>query len=197
MIKTTATQLRDDSEGSALVEFGFVAPIFFLMMMAFFDLGYGAYVNAQLQGLVEKAARDGALESGPAALSSLDARVRNQTQMLALNAEITFDRKNYTSFTRAGAQEKFTDSNANNIRDPGECFQDENANGVWDADSGASGQGGAEDITRYTVTAKYNRIFPMWGMLGFDRDQTLIATTVLRNQPYDSQAVRTPTVVCT
>jgi Flp pilus assembly protein TadG len=197
MIKTCFLRLRDESKGAALVEFAFVAPIFFLMMMGFFDLGYSAYANSQLQGLVEKAARDAALESGPAALASLDARVRNQTKVLVQNAEITFDRKNYASFTRAGAQENFTDSNANNIRDPGECFQDENNNSTWDADSGAAGQGAAKDITRYTVTAKYNRVFPMWGMLGLPREQTLVATTVLRNQPYDSQVERTPTVVCT
>lgn len=197
MIGRFAHALRRDSRGVSIIEFAFVAPAFLVLMMAVFDLGYRGFIHSTLQGAVNKAARDGSLENGAAASSSLDAKVRNLVSPIVANGVWTFDRKSYTSFTRAGAQEKFTDSDADNIRDPAECFEDENANGVWDADSGAAGQGGAKDITRYTVRIVYPRIFPLYGLMGWSPNQTISATTVIRNQPYDTQATRPVVVVCT
>lgn len=196
MISATTQRLRDDSKGTTIIEFAMIAPAFLLLIMAVSDLGYRAFIHSTLQGAVQKAARDGTLENGASATSSIDARVRNLVSPIVANGVWTFDRKNYESFTRAGAQEKFTDSDADNIRDATECFEDANANGVWDADSGVSGQGGAKDITQYNVKIEFPRIFPLYGMLGWSANQTVSATTVIRNQPYDTQAARQPTVVC-
>ncbi len=197
MIGAMAKRLRQDSKGTTLIEFAIIAPAFLVMLMAVFDLGYRAFIHSTLQGAVHKAARDGTLENGGAAASSLDAKVRNLVSPLVANGTWTFDRKNYQSFTRAGAQEKFTDTDGDSIRDATECFQDENANGVWDADSGQSGQGGADDITKYNVKIEFPRIFPLYGMLGWSANQTVQATTVIRNQPFDTQSARPVTVICT
>ncbi len=62
---------------------------------------------------------------------------------------------------------------------------------------GASGQGGADDAVLYTMTVSYKRMFPMAGMLGWPSQQTITASTVLRNQPYSSQSTATPKTICT
>jgi Flp pilus assembly pilin Flp len=197
MIRTLAKRLKRDQKGAALIEFAIIAPGFFVLMLGVFDIAYRTFFNSMLQGAVAKAARDGALENGASTTGLLDERVKQLVGPIAANGTWSFDRKSYTSFTRAGAQEKFTDSDADNIRDTGECFEDENANGVWDADSGAAGQGGAKDITRYYVKVEIQRLFPLSGMLGWPSKQVVSATTVLRNQPYDTQAERPVVVKCT
>ena len=189
--------LHRDARGSTLVEFALVAPTLLLMLMGLFDLSYRAWATAQLQGAVQKAGRDSTLEGANAALAGLDQRVRNQVQPLMQNGTLTFNRLKYASFTRAGQAENFTDGNANGIREAGECYQDENANSTWDADSGTGGNGGARDIVVYTATLSYPRIFPMYGLAGWSPTQVISATTVLRNQPFGNQAATTSTVICT
>ena len=81
---------------------------------------------------------------------------------IAKNATIVFTRKNYDSFSVI-KPEPFTDTNGNGIRNTGECYTDINGNSQWDADPGVSGQGGANDVTLYTVTVTYPRLFPLFG----------------------------------
>lgn len=199
MIAQLAPEFRRDSRGSVLTEFAIITPAFFVMLMGVVDIAYRGYFNGVLQGAVNEAARNATLETSASASKGeeLDEDVKELAGVLAANGTWSFDRKSYTSFTRAGAQEKFTDSDGDNVRDVGECYEDENSNSTWDADSGVSGQGGAKDITRYTVTVRIPRIFPLYGMLGWNSTQTVQATTVLRNQPYDSQAARPVVVRCT
>jgi Flp pilus assembly protein TadG len=201
------TRLRDDERGATAVEFAFIAPVLFLVLMGTFDLSYRTFIHATLQGEVQKAARDGTLEGGASALSSLDARIENRVKPMVSNATFAFDRKKYTSFSRAGQAENFTDGNGNGVRDAGECFQDENGNGAWDPLGGVNAsQGGSNDIVQYKVTVTYPRIIPMEGvfkMMGitttnWGANQTISSTTVLRNQPFGAQAAGPTTVaVCT
>ena len=65
--------------------------------------------------------------------------------------------------------------------------------GVWDADPGLSGQGGANDVTLYTMTITYPRLFPVTKALGVSSTQTITATTLLKNQPYATQTLTTVT----
>jgi hypothetical protein len=105
-------------------------------------------------------------------------------------------RKSYTSFSVV-KPEPFVDNNGNGKRDPGECFTDVNNNGIWDADPGIAGQGGANDVALYTMTITYPRIFPVAGLMGWPQTQTISSSTLLKNQPYASQTVATPPQVCT
>jgi Flp pilus assembly protein TadG len=190
------SRLRADQKGVTIVEFAIIAPTLMILLMGIFDLGNRALITSVVQGELQKSGRDSALENGGVGSSALDARVTNRVKRLASNATFTYTRKNVASFTRAGQAEKFTDGNANNIKDAGECFQDENGNGVWDATSGREGQGGADDITRYTVVVSIPLIFPLRGLINLPETQTITTTTVLRNQPFGEQDVRTATVVC-
>jgi TadE-like protein len=195
-------RLRQDSRGTALMEFALVAPTFLLMLMGIFDLSYRAYAVSVLQGAVQKAGRDSTLEGASGGLGSIDATITNQMRAVANSVTMSFQRRTYVSFTRAGQAEEFEDrieistGSPNGIRDAGECYFDENGNGTYDSDAGINGQGGARDIVVYTATAVYPRLFPMYGLLGFSQNETITATTVLRNQPFGTQAVRPNPRIC-
>lgn len=197
MTRRDMKQLSRDESGSTALEFGLVAPILFLMIMGSMDLGYRAFISSTLQGAVQKAGRDSALENGSLQQTAIDTKVKNLVKPIVDNGTFVFDRKYYASLTKAGQAENFTDTNANGSRDAGECFEDENGNGVWDSDGGRTGQGGARDIVVYSATVSYPRLFPMFSMLGWSQTQTIKATTVLRNQPFGTQATVTPAVICT
>jgi len=190
-------RFRRDERGLTIIEFAYIAPTLLVLMMGTFDLGYRSYIQATLLGEVQKAARDSTLEGGGINASNLDSQVQTQTSRVVGNGAFTFQRKFYPSFTRAGQAENFTDGNANGVRNAGECFQDENANGTWDADGGRSGQGNADDIVVYTASVAFPRMFPMYGLLGWSPNQTISATTVLRNQPFGRQNVSAPVTICT
>jgi hypothetical protein len=196
MIKSRMADIARDERGSTLLEFAFVAPVLFTMLMASMDLAYRAFISATLQGAVQKAGRDSALESGSTSATAIDTKVTNLVRPIVQNGTFTYTRQYYQSLTKAGLAENFTDTNGDGVRNPGECFEDENGSGTWDADGGRAGQGGARDVVVYKANVSYPRLFPMFGMLGWSSVQQVSATTVLRNQPYGTQAVTTPTVIC-
>ena len=68
--------------------------------------------------------------------------------------------------------------------DNSEIYLDENNNNEFDADGLADGQGYTRDAVSYTVTAKYDRIMPLAGMLGWSNKVELSAATTIANQPY-------------
>lgn len=195
-------KLRRDDRGTALMEFALVAPTFLLMLMGIFDLSYRAYAVSILQGAVQKAGRDSTLEGASGGLGSIDATITNQMRKIASSVTMTYERKAYVSFTRAGQAEEFEDRNdpvtgvPNGRRDVGECYFDENGNGTYDTDAGINGLGGARDIVVYTATASYPRLFPMYALFGYSGNETIKASTVLRNQPYGAQAERPKPRIC-
>ncbi len=186
-----------DTRGLTIIEFAIISPTLLVLMMGTFDLGFRAYATSVLQGEVQKAARDATLETGSTAGSALNSRVQTQVSRIIANGTWSFSRKSYSSFTRAGQAENFTDSNSNGVRDAGECYQDENGNSNWDADVGLNGQGTSDDIVIYTASVSYPRLFPMYGLLGWSANQTISASTTLRNQPYGTQVTYTVTARCT
>src|SRR3546814_12499026 len=97
-----------------------------------------------LQGAVSKAGRDSTLEAYASSQADLDTLVREQVQQVFANAEVTFSRKAYDRFDQVGVEERYTDENENGSYDIGECSDDSNGNGQWDAERGRPGNGGGE-----------------------------------------------------
>lgn len=186
-----------DTSGLTVIEFALIAPTLLVLMMGTFDLGFRTYATSVLQGEVQKAARDATLETGSTAGTALNTRVQDQVSRIISNGTWTFARRSYSSFTRAGQAENFTDTNGNGSRDAGECYQDENGNSNWDADVGLNGQGTSDDIVMYTASVTYPRLFPMYGLLGWTQNETISASTTLRNQPYGTQVAYTVVARCT
>lgn len=184
MLRLSARLARSE-EGATVVEFALVAPVFLMMVMGLFDMGYNMYTDQMLNGAIQQAARNSALESGAGAVAALDNNVSQAVGAIAYGATMTFERKSFSSFTDVVHGEDFSDLNEDGTCDFGEPYEDANSNGTWDAQQGSAGLGGARDAVVYTVTVNYPRLFPVFAFIpGQSEDFTLKSTTVLRNQPY-------------
>ena len=184
-------RLARDVRGATVIEFAIVAPVMGLLLLGGFDTAHSLYVRAALQGIVQKTARDSALESGvvSAQQTILDNKVRAGVMGIANTATVTITRRYYRTFSDAAAAqaEAWTDTNHNGTCDNNEPYQDDNNNSSWDSDGGDNGQGGAKDRTLYTVTMTYPRFFPLYKLIGGSTTTRISASTVLENQPYGDQ----------
>ena len=192
--------LRRDERGATLVEFALVAPVLIVVMMGLLDMTYRLYATAMLNGEVQKAARDATLESSSnaAALAALDDRVKNgfrQVNGTVTDSNFVITRRNFTNFTNAGKMEPSTGPGG--VCAPTFTYVDVNNSGAYD-DGANSGQGGADDVTLYTVRVTYKSLFPVNALYGASTNQTITSQTVLLNQPFNGQAVRPvgPTRAC-
>lgn len=190
--------LAADARGATIIEFAMVVPVMLLLIMGLGDIAYQAYLQAVLTGAVQKAGRDGTIQNNASANAgtTLDQRVMSQVVGVARTATGTSSRKSFGQFGYIAA-EPFQDNNNNGVYDaPTECFTDVNGNGTRDLDPGIAGQGGANDVVVYTMTVQFSRLFPLAKMIGWPQRATISATTILKNQPYATQAGPTAQLVC-
>lgn len=197
-------RIAGDRRGVTVIEFAIVSPVMLLAIMGLGDVLYQEYAQSILSGALQKAGRDSSIQgnNGSSAGAAIDAKViatmgalmKPPTQACPATASGTWcsTRANYDTFTEVGP-EPYTDTDNDGKCDHGEPFSDENGNGTWDADPGQSGQGGANDVTLYTMTITYPRVFPVMKMMGVGSTQTITATTLLKNQPYATQSLTTVT----
>lgn len=189
-------QLRDDARGVTVIEFAMIAPVMLLLMMGLGDLGYKVFVESILVGAIQKSGRDATIQGSGDKIPTLDNAVIDAVRDVAPSARYVSSRKSYSKFGNI-SPEYFTDANGNGVFDAKtECFTDVNGNGTWDIDPGLTGQGGASDVTVYTITIEYPRLFPIYGFLGWPPVETASATTILKNQPYTVQNAFSPQQVC-
>lgn len=191
MAASFAQKLRNfprSVEATSVTEFGLIAPVFLLMMLGALDMAHTLYMQSVLQGVVQKAARDSTLESGAEIANQLaiNQRITNQVHHLATNATVNISRRSFYTYTKAAEAraEQYNDNNHSGHCDDGEPFQDNNANGIRDADGGNAGQGGTQDAVILNVVVDYPRFFPLDRMIGLSPTVKLNAKTVLTNQPY-------------
>lgn len=194
-------RLARDQRGATLPEFAIVLPTFLVLLFGIFDIGQAIYAQSVLQGAMQDAGRDAGLESGPNQLTQIDQYIKDQTQAIVFgNPKYTLERVNYKSFNDVGRPEDFEDKAHDGVKngmyDSDECFWDENDSGEWEDDVGKAGVGGAKDVAAYTATIEYDRVFPLWKLIGLSDKSTISATTILRNQPYGPQAARTRKKIC-
>lgn len=180
-------RLRRDRRGVTVIEFALVAPVMLLLIMGLGELMYTIYAKSILDGAIQKAARDSAIQGGGDLAGDIDARVMAQVHTMAPNATFISTRRSYNNFSSI-KPERFTDSNKNNRYDAGECFDDINGNRQWDADPGMASQGGASDVTRYRIEITYPRPFPVAGLMGWSNKNTIASETLLKNQPWATQS---------
>jgi Flp pilus assembly protein TadG len=183
-----AGHIARDRRGAAIIEFAIVVPVLMFLLMGLFDLLHQIYAQSILDGALQKAARDSAIEGGAANAGTFDQQVWNMVKIVAPGATYKATRKSYSTF-QTMKPENFTDKNGDSVCNNGEIFTDINGNKTWDADPGLTGQGGAEDVTQYTMTVTYARLFPVAGLMGLPSTMSIASTTLLKNQPYDTQRV--------
>ncbi len=187
-VRAMLAKLVADERGAHIVEFGLIALPFTVILLALTDFGYHIYLNSVMEGALQRTSRYATV--GDKSSGSVDDYLRAQLTAFK-NANLTITKKSYSQFSGVGKDEKYTDSNNNNVYDQGvDCYYDDNGNGRWDtaATSGRTGLGGSDDLVYYTVTADFPRVMPLTSFLGFSAMDQVTANMVLRNQPYGSQA---------
>ncbi len=182
-----ARLVLSDQSGATAVEFAMIAPVFLTMMMGMLDIGHNMYTAQVLHGSIQQAARGSTIEGAGGRVMTIDDRVKEAVGIVSPDAEITISRTAYANFSDVGRPEDYTDTDSSGSCDAGEPFEDVNGNGSWDADRGQAGLGGARDAVLYRVEVSYPRLFPIAGFIGLDDHHGMVATTVLRNQPYGLQ----------
>lgn len=181
-------QLAPEERGIAVTEFGLIAPVFLMLMIGLYDISHMAYARSVFAGAVERAAREAALESGDP--DDADAMVKELILPILPGVELETSRFSYFDFADIDRPEPFTDANGNDTCDDGEAYVDQNNNNTWEADVGVSGNGGANDVIVYTVTATYEPIFKIPFLPEAWNERTLTASAVRKNQPFGDQAAR-------
>lgn len=189
--------LHGDERGVTLVEFALIAPVLLVTIMGVFDFALNFYMKSVLEGAVQKAARDSTVEQYANSPGARDAQVTGAVQSVLPSAQLSFSRSAYTSYADVGQPEDFTDTNGDGTCNNNEPFDDINGNGTWDQDRALDASSGARDAVLYTVEVTYDRKFPLNSLLGFESEVFLSATTVLRNQPYNTQEVSDAVGNCT
>lgn len=181
--------LASNQDGVTVIEFALISPVLIMLLMGTYDVAYQLYASSVLQGAIQKAGRDSTIEGAASSISTIDQKVADTVRFVVPNATMTFQRKSYTNFSNVAKPEDFTDVNNNGSCDLGEVYEDANGNGIWDADRGKTGQGGAKDAVLYSITVTYPRPLAVAKMIGLSENITIKTETVLRNQPYGSQDV--------
>ncbi len=205
-MKNVLKRLRRDERGSSIIEFAIVAPVLLMVIMGLLDFSYRLYAKAVFEGVVQKAARDATLEDSATVASStlIDTKVKEAFKDVngsLTDSNFSFSRRNFQDFTTAGKMEPATGPGGVCAPPSGSTtytYVDLNNSHTWD-DGAIDGQGGANDVVLYTATVTYRSLFPVNALFGAPTTQTIKASTVLRNQPYNDQPDRAvgPTRNCT
>lgn len=180
----TLRHLARDTRGITVVEFGIVAPVFGVLLMGMMDIAHSAYTRSVLDGAVQAAARSASLQNGDAA--TVDADIQAMIEKVAPGAVVATSRESYFDFADIDRPESWNDADNSGVCDNGEEYVDENGSGMWEADVGTNGNGGASDVIIYTVTVTYERPFAMPIVPG-PAQQTMSASSIRKNQPFALQ----------
>ncbi len=183
--REASRKVAKDDGGSAIVEFGLVAPLVLAVIFGTIEFSGVTFAQTLLEGGASQASRFGILGSAPEG-SSREAVIRTIIGDNAFGVidadEVQIETLAYDSFGAIGQAEPFADANGNGAFDEGEGFQDINGNGVRDEDQGSAGAGGADQVVLYRLTYEWDIIVPIFRP--FFGDQIVLqAATAVRNEP--------------
>lgn len=183
------TRALRDRQGIAAVEFALVAPAVLLITAGILEMSMMMFSTALVEGGLREASRfgiTGVLPEGKTREQQIIDIISEHTIGLVDMSSATVSVHVYPTFGEVGQAEPYVDSNpANGEYDPGESYNDINANGQWDSDMGASGAGGAEDIVLYRVSYDWELMTPLIGeLMGDAGTMHMNASIAVRNEPY-------------
>ncbi|OWK32985.1 TadE/TadG family type IV pilus assembly protein [Sphingomonas mucosissima] len=182
-----------DKRGATVVEFAIILPVLCGLLAGGLELAYRAYFTAILESAMLEASRRATI--GDQTGEQIDSMIRDRIANLSRAAEVkAIKKESFFNFSNVGKPEKITaDTDPIGQYNRGDCYEDANNNGVYDTISN-TGLGTADDVVRYTVTVQYSNIMPVAQLFGWGSKQTIVGSTVLRNQPFTSRAQ--PTIRC-
>lgn len=183
-------RLERRRDGTAALEFAFVAPALLLLTIGTMEISMIFFGNALLEGGLRESARFGLTGAMPPSGTREDhvVEVVNAHGAGIVNvtaADVTT--LVYPNFTSIGQAEPYTDEDGSMSYNNPEPFTDVNCNGSWDPDMGRAGLGSGGEVVVYTV----NFDMPMMtgllsGMMGVGGKIPLTASVTVRNEPFDS-----------
>jgi Flp pilus assembly pilin Flp len=191
-------RLRRDRGGATIIEFALITPLLLTVILGFCEVAYQAYVQTVLTGAMQRAGRNSTIQGNETATANnaIDAIVIKRISSVAKIVSWKPTRKSYAQFGQI-APEPFEDNNTNSKYDAAtECFTDVNGNKKWDVDPGTAGQGSANDVVFYQMDVTYQRLLPVSRLIGLGQQVPIVATTILKNQPWQNQSAFTPEKVC-
>jgi hypothetical protein len=172
--------------GTAMVEFGFLAPVFIAILCAIMEFSGIMFVQAMLEGSAREASRYGLTGFTSGGVSRADqilAIVEDHTYGIVDMDELQMETLVYENFGDIGQPEPFTDENGNEVWDNDEPFNDINGNGTWDPDMGAAGLGGPGDVVVYRMSYDWDIMIPLFRPF-FGDAITLQSNIAVRNEPF-------------
>ena len=176
-VRTLLRKLRRNNDGATAVEFGFISPIFFVVVWATIELGMVLFVSSSLEGAVREAARAGLTGYTPNGMDR-ETYIRGIVERFTFGMidmeKLKIETLVYTNFGDVGKPEPKTENG----------FVDVNGNGKWDEDMGVAGLGGPGDIVLYTL--EYDWYFLRgYGESIFNKPGIKLKTSVaIKNEPY-------------
>ena len=160
-----------------------------MLLLGLFDMGYTSYAHSIMSGTLYRAARRAT--TGNYTSAQIDSYVTQQLTSFNRRATVTIVKRSYYDFAHVQQPEKIIGDTAPiGVYNVGDCFEDANGNNQYDngTNSGGSGVGSSDDIVYYGVTMTFPRMFPLYRFLNWSGTTTVSGNTVLKNQPYGSQA---------
>lgn len=173
--------------GAAMVEFGFIAPVFIAMLVAIMEFSGIMFVQSLLEGSAREASRygiTGFTQEGVSREDQILQIVEHNSFGIIDVDELEMETLVYENFGDVGQPESFTDENGNEVYDEGEPFNDVNGNGTWDEDMGAAGLGGPGDVVVYRMNYDWSIIVPLMRPF-FGNSISLQANIAVRNEPFN------------
>ena len=180
-------------DGVTAVEFGFIAPVLFLLVMGIVEAGLIMSAQNTLESatyVASRTGRTGFVDTGKTQEETIIDLLKERASLFLDTDYVGIDAMSVTTKTYADLDginepEPYVDANSNGVRDNGENFTDINGNGVWDEDRGGSGFGSAGEIVVYTVTYPWPLFTPLVGeFIGTDGIFTLTSRAVVKNEPF-------------
>lgn len=184
--------------GNATVEFALILLPMLLVICGGIELSMLSYTRTQLEGAVTQATR--MATTGHYTDKDINAFIKARMVQLRIGEDdVQVKRLSYRSFSDIGKPEPLVSDvePLGGAPSKGDCYQDVNGNGVWDADMGSDTLGLSEDIIRYTVTARYTMLFSFLApaFMAKDNKIDLNANAVMKSEPWgDSSSALKPIV---
>ncbi len=195
-LRHAARRLRRDRRGVTAVEFALVIGPFLALIMGSLDLGYQVYLQGLATGAMERAARRATI--GNRTRDQVVQLIRSEVGTILPRAvrndpnAIKVNPLSYYNFSAVGGGERITGDTAPvGVYNTGDCYEDRNGNGRYDATGGGGADlGTGDDIVYYDVTVTAPRLFPVSRWLGWSPNAVVNTRTLIRNQPYGAQQVK-------
>lgn len=192
-LRPATPRLGPDTRGATIVEFAIILPVMCVLLMGGMELAYRTYLTAIVQGALLEASRRATV--GDKTGTEIDTIIKDRVAMLTNRLNVkTIKKENFYNFSNVAKPEKITyDTAPLGTYNPTDCYEDANNNNTYDTVAN-SGLGTADDIVRYEVTVEYPNAMPVTKLMGWPAKQSIVAATVMRNQPFTSRA--SPTIRC-